>query len=225
MEFCKKPSSDRASSVEWFNQTSICGLLFYCCPSTILRTVVTIIVDTVNTVTRSWSRPHIFIEVFKRVFPLMAYSYTSTAISMITNIFWIVTTSLHIIPNAIFWSFTQIMGRISFYKLFNSKASTTRSVSIPKRATGNNVGIPTRTQTFPHCYSIAAFSFGNYSKSTKFLSGKIDELRHNNLQAKVASIKRCVASWLLGGQRFGSYPSHIKSIAINFNNVNKLWGL
>ena len=69
-------------------------------------------------------------------------------------------------------------------------------------AVSNIVGVVT---TIFHCSPRIIFRRIAHSVKSRYE-------RHGNLQAKVASIKESVASWLLEDQRFGSYPSHIKNI-------------
>ena len=136
--FCIIPSTDRRAGIKGVYSEVVSALFFSCCPSAIIRRIISIVVNTINAVEMRWSLTHIFVKVFKRVYPSGANLDSSATIAGIVFTFGVITSRFHPFPCVI------------------------------NLCLGHSVGA-----------------------------------HGNNLQAKVASIWRGVASWMLEAQRFG----------------------
>ncbi len=211
----KIPSTDGASRIKITVSNGISSLFFYGSPLTIFRGIIAIIINPVNAVFRRWRSSHIFEEVFKRMKPTVANLYSTTTITMKQFIFRIITSKLNTYPSTICFRFTHSMSCASMSNIFHyisMIASAAYRFLCCKRTPVNNHNISARTFTLPPDFFFPVRCSFNNGKSSKSLAGKVFKCWHNNLQAKVASIKGYVASWMLEAQRFGSYPSHYKNI-------------
>lgn len=82
--------------------SSVIVLLSFCRPAAVFRTIVSIIIYTVNAVT-IWARPHIVPE-GKEVFrPTRTYFYASRAVMFICRACWRPTAKPHLKPNIVDW--------------------------------------------------------------------------------------------------------------------------
>ena len=102
--------------------THVIGLLFRCCPPAIIRRVITIIVDTVNRVLGGWLQTHIGKEIFKRIFPPIADSDSSTSVSRVFRVSDVVASIFYASPRVIFWS-----PCFAMCKPVRSQSATTRT--------------------------------------------------------------------------------------------------
>lgn len=93
---CKKPSV-----------SSVAAIFSGSHPSTILRRVISVIVDSVNLMLRSRSWPHICKKVFKRKAPSFTNTDSTCPIIFVALAVLIMTTSFHAIPDVKFWGFSH----------------------------------------------------------------------------------------------------------------------
>jgi len=78
----------------------VIGLFFGCCPLTIFRGIVAVIVDAFNAIPVQYVT-HISIKSFKRINPTVAHFYSAAAIAFIFCIVWIATSGFHGSPSTV----------------------------------------------------------------------------------------------------------------------------
>ena len=93
---------------------SLIGVLFLASrPSTIFWCIVSVIIDSINRMSRGWTTPHIFKKVFvpmNRSYPPFANRNTAATISVISTVFLVVAPRLHRRPGTILsGSFTEFV--------------------------------------------------------------------------------------------------------------------
>ena len=110
---------------------AIIRLLFWSFPATILRCVITTIVNTPKGVFKARLRPQVGIESFKRVTPAFADSNAASSIPWIALMFRIAATASHVKPRTVFRRFSHSMGGkqptrsgISFHEMSLAWSST-----------------------------------------------------------------------------------------------------
>ncbi len=96
-----KSSSYRIMKLWHTAFSSITSLFFACCPPAISRFIISIIVNTFQSITE-WTRAYIFVELAKRFQPIFANSNSPTAIPFISPIIGICTSLFYICPCMIF---------------------------------------------------------------------------------------------------------------------------
>ena len=95
------PLRERAGSIlicDSFVDTRIVGLLFGGSPSTILRGIRTIVINTVNGMARRWPWSHISIESCEIIAPLLAHDNATSTIVMIFAMIRVVAACFHADP-------------------------------------------------------------------------------------------------------------------------------
>lgn len=76
-------------------------LLFASAPLAVVRSISSIVVNSVNRMLGTWLRSHIFQEVDKRLLPPFANSNSSSTISVIASGIWIAASRLHHLPRTV----------------------------------------------------------------------------------------------------------------------------
>jgi hypothetical protein len=116
------------------------GSLFgACCPATISRLVVAVIVYTVNGMTRRRSAPHVGQEGFVRMRPAFTHGDASRSIVFISNMTRVAASGFHAPPNLIFWRaassgcFAVLSSRFTGLRVVMMEAAATLSACSPKR--------------------------------------------------------------------------------------------
>ena len=166
-----------------FTSAGVLSLLKWGSPSTIIRFIISIVIFSINRMFECGSRSHVFKKCFERIFPLFTNPYSSFAIIMKPFMFGIFTSITHIFPYPIFCGFRKPMTYMGTSARFRFSPS--------KRIAINNTFVSTNTQAKPLCMIMfIIFCSRNYSKSMKFLTGKVDKFRHGltsklRLQAKL----------------------------------------
>jgi len=98
---------------------AICALLKRCRPAHVTWFIVAVVVDSVDRVLRTWTRPHVVKECLKRYSPTVAHCNASAAVEAIRLVRCLETTTLHAVPDRI-----QLMSRIV------SPCMTVRGISV-----------------------------------------------------------------------------------------------
>lgn len=187
--------------------SSIVILFFASGPFNISWYIAKIIINSFNSMLRSWSIPDIIIKFIKRFSPFFIYCYSTSTIIFKTLIIWICASFYHVIPSLIFRRMTFIMGKFKMRYVFISGASATFAFSVTQILTACYSYIATITLTFP--MSTSAIVFRNIihcGEFSEFLSCKIDKFCHDITSwLKVVVEKVC---WKAVNQfpLFGSYP-------------------
>ena len=169
----------------------VIGLNFHYYPATIFRSVIPIIVNSVNAVIERWSITHIIKEVIKRLKPAIANSYASTAIMFKTFFILIKASGFHRVVSEIFRSAVQSVLGKSFGSNFVIPAPARFCVAGSKIVELNGNRIATLTDTIPDSTSAIGFirCSGYYGKTVEFLTDSVDNFRHKLLSAKVTLIR------------------------------------
>lgn len=124
--------------------SSILSLLLGCGPSTVVRLVVAVVVDTIKRIPfRSFS--HVLIKIFKRFKPAFANLNSTPSIVLVITVSWICTALFHASPNLILANMVQSV-LCYFQKV---ETATAPRVSISETATINYQRITAIAQTFP----------------------------------------------------------------------------
>lgn len=160
---------------------SILGLFFPCCPSAITRFIVTIRINSLNSVFTCRTFTHIGKKINERFLPTLAYCYASATIKIISWFIWVKTSGLHGNPSSVFISFkSSIFGGSMFSNFFNMITSTRTMLTRSKVISYSNRCISTMTDTFPRSFFANIGSYFNNSKilelfsnQVKFFHGKI----------------------------------------------------
>jgi hypothetical protein len=157
-------------------------------PITILRKIVVIIVSSLHGMRRAWARPHISIELGKRLAPGLAYPNTTGAIIDIVRTSRAMASTNHIAPALIFGTVLHAVRAMDLAIDFSTQATTAmRQVSSQTcrvycaYSPATTLAYPSRSRT----RTIRRTS--QYRPAIKWLSSEINEvvLRHDaSLQAK-----------------------------------------
>lgn len=133
--------------------SSIVALLFHSSPFAIFRNVISVIINAFNRVFRSWSFPHVFKEILKRIQPTLTNLNTSSPIICKRIIVGIKNSHFHRNPSMIFG------GMFHSMRFYSAKiiASTTHLRSCAECKCSNNTNIATIAETLPK--NIAMFIF------------------------------------------------------------------
>lgn len=132
-EFSSPIGNGLSSSVGGYQMriSSVLGLLAHCCPAAIFRLIVAVVINSVNTVARTWTRSHIFKKTNNSKFAVFAVKPSVTnfnsasAVILETGAGRCVTTRLHKPISIIFDSFRAsvfviaVFGRIADSHLFS----------------------------------------------------------------------------------------------------------
>lgn len=81
--------------------TCVSGMLGHCCPLTIARFVIPVIVDAVNRVPFGWRFPHILQKILKGIFPASANAYAASSIAFVSYVVWISAPTFHCQPTLV----------------------------------------------------------------------------------------------------------------------------
>lgn len=112
-----------------FCASTIYHLLKSRSPSAIIWGIGTIIINAVNRMSLTWSAPHIFKKIYKRILPSFAYYDPTVLIIFSLNIRRAVTTIFHCTP-----------GRVLFSRLIIIHSSLTMAFSHPNSITRKSPG-------------------------------------------------------------------------------------
>ena len=137
------PISERLSFTVEGNHsitTSIVGLLYSCSPSTIIRLVISIIINSFHLMFRRRTLTHVRNEVFKGVSPSIAHCYSASAVVRKSIGFRVVASLLNAAPNVIYFCASTIVLRsqtISAHCISVITAATYRIAALKRRAVNN----------------------------------------------------------------------------------------
>lgn len=165
---------------------SICGLLFRCRPTTVIRLVMTIIVETFDHHLRRWPAPHVFDEGCKTKRPSFANKNSPSAIAVIAFMVLVVASGNHPSPDVIFrpsLAFTRCAVthfRTTGFKHFSEETSAAFCVILNQVSACNHgelsafaLAKPSDVPTFT-VRKLPAY----YSESVEFFAGKVQEFGH-----------------------------------------------
>ena len=113
-------------------------------PITVFWRIITIVINTIKTTLKTWSFPHVFDKILKRINPFIANFNTSSTPSSIVRIFGIKASLLHRGPRFIFWCMSKPVRKIGW--LSSLKRTSARLSSIPS---SYHFLCPTNTNNFP----------------------------------------------------------------------------
>lgn len=192
----------------------IISLNHFCSPSTILRRIISVIINSVNFII-SWAVPHIKIKILKCL-PPITHLNASTAIIIIAKRIRIIASFFDTSPDFIH-SFLGHSMCAACLQSFFIKTATTFSVTIGQVARSYLKYIPAITTTNPR--GVRFFSMNWFestkesqnSKSTKFLPGQIFKIIRTKNGWRIKSIihsLRNLKTWPLG-------QKHSISVALN----------
>jgi hypothetical protein len=158
------------------------------CPSTILRFIVSVVINAINGVFRGWLKPHIIQKVSETIYPSVTDLDAASAIVNISVVGDIGTSYDHVIPRAIFCNILHSQAVllcgvvIAVRKLLSTKASATLRSSIPKRLDSYHFSIATGTpaQAMPR----AANAIQDRPPS-EFLTDNVYRLHDNIVQLRL----------------------------------------
>lgn len=116
----------------------VSGLRFPCCPTAITRLVITIAVFTLKRVFRARLRPHVSVEVLKRIQPPFAHLDSPASIVRKCLAVFVSTSSLHSIPRAVFGRLYHSMRPIRDDWRYRSQASARSGFPASQLIPANN---------------------------------------------------------------------------------------
>ena len=182
--FVKTECLSRMRPVNNFG-TAVMRLLLSCCPSTISRLVVSIIIYSVN---RCSIRrvAHIFAE-FGNIVPATTHGYAPAAVISIGLVFGIVASLHHLVPNAVNFRVSHAVAFASLKKLFGGIAPARFSRSRNNERAACYVGFSAIAKALVHRMPVAGFDLFKNRKPVKLLADNIGLFRfshnfHNSSQ-------------------------------------------
>jgi hypothetical protein len=167
---------------------TVARLLRWCCPTTVLWTIVTVSVDTVNRMRWRWLQTHILKEVFEGK-PSFAYCDPSPTIQRIIRGIMAAAPTQHTTPCAVFW-------RMFHAVTTGCTATASSAASIPECSPPDRLCYATVTPTQPVRHPIFGVRMKAQNRPCpKPLSGKVYEIG--------AAVGRVVSSHSSLLSRFG----------------------
>ncbi len=160
----------------------IIGLLSTGSPTTILKRVIPIGINTINGFP-FWSFPHVTEEILKRLPPPRADTNPTTAVVWICIIIGVFAAFYHLLPKFIYWCVGHaVRCAVNCCALF-SKASTRLRLAAAKAASADNRQCFAAAQAFPVSLAVTVHVRKFlYHKTTKRLVEKIKTWGHGILQ-------------------------------------------
>jgi hypothetical protein len=173
-------SSQRLTIMSQYAIISLVATLFSsCCPSTVARFIVSIVVYPLQAVRRGRLSSHVGEEVIKGILPSFAYLDTTTTVVFITCTVWSVTSLIHGIPGVVLRGMAHGVSpaSISTETVLQPKATATSGRSLTQASALNNRCAAACANASP---AVILFSprnltanIGSDSQSTKGVSAKI----------------------------------------------------
>ncbi len=161
-------------------------LLLACGPSAVVKFVVAIVINAVNRVLWSWSRPHIIKKRLKRVSPLVAHRDASPAIMTISGVVRVATSKFHALPGTILVRAISSVGS----NLISVQASTATSMAACKPGGLHRDNVSARTQAVPVYLSRSTRGLVKDFQSFICMSSSVNEVRHERrLQYSASYVK------------------------------------
>lgn len=163
-------------SVQRQNSVSptIATLLFGCCPSTVLWTVRSIVVNAINAMLLRWTLAHVRKKVRKGDFPTLAQYDASTAVVRVRWIIRVVTPSSHVHPNSMLGRTCSPVSNTTVRELFSVNTPTTMRVPSNSFSADNNDRVPAVACAQPSCKSLFVSSVTlKYDKPSESLSSQV----------------------------------------------------
>lgn len=176
-------------------------------PFNISGKVPKVVVNAINRVFRRRSGADMFIKCGERFKPFIAYGYASSSVMMKPIIFRVSATVFHVQPRAVFRVVNPFEVNVVESIPFVTSASAALAKTFSQVASLTYRLVPAIAAAFPAGASAFVICDAtNYCEPSKYLSGKINELRHDVTSwLKVVVEKVC---WKAVNQfpLFGSYP-------------------
>lgn len=188
--------------------TNIVHLLFWCFPSAIFGAISFIIINAPKRMSFCRSRSHIFIKIFERMVPTLAYLYPSRSISIIRLVCFSITSGYHRMIRIMFWCSGHIVGCPHLFTIlcshFFSKATARFSATLAKLRRHYNAFISTIANAIPARFSIFVGVTKGFNNETAI--SKASEIKlfwHGILQAGCKRLLKVVAgrsAWIPAGE-------------------------
>lgn len=154
--------------LSWRGLTPVVGLLFRCAPLAIIRGIWLGVIFPLNRCS-SWSRPHIGVEVLKRIEPPLADSDASAAVSWIAFVRWIGATLLHCSPCVVLSGVPHIMRDVISVAMPSALQTCCVSPVQQTIVTGfSPISASAYTDPRSTKFMCPASAFGNYSQLAKY---------------------------------------------------------
>jgi hypothetical protein len=173
-------SSQRLTIMSQYAIISLVATLFSsCCPSTIARFIVSVVVYPLQAVRRGRLLSHVGEEVVKRLLPPLAYFDATTAVVFITCTVWSVTSLIHSIPGIVLRGMLHTMSptSISTETMLQPKATAAFGPPHTQVSTLNNMRTSACADASP---TVVLFSprnltanIGSDSQPAKGMSAKV----------------------------------------------------
>jgi hypothetical protein len=160
--------------IDMSNSSGIKVVLLSSQPSAIKRTIRAIVINTVYCKMFLITFFHIFIKLFKRIFPRWANNNASAAIIFVCYMFFVITTRFYGTPNIINFSLGQIVSSKSLNGYVPIQTSATFTFAVDEVVADNNTAYSTITNTMKQKLSTLICSRNvMYSPSTKPFSNNV----------------------------------------------------
>ncbi len=120
-------------------------------PPAVIRSVVAVVIDAVNGVTRARAKPHILEESLEAQ-PALADAYSSSAVIRVLRSIRVVTPRPHLSPGSVFWRLGSSGGSVKKPPLrhqFALETATATSLATGKKASQDRCFVPAFTSTKP----------------------------------------------------------------------------
>lgn len=184
-------------------------------PSAVTRFIVSVIIDSINRVTRSRAFSHVCQE-HSKILPLFAYGYASRSVDFMLWVFGVLASLLHPSPavicfrgNCAMASSGNSMLEVSSGCFFVSGTSARRGYSAKNRTLSNIFCFSAVANTVPVLFAVSPCYLRNNRPTTKFLTSKVFELCHSTPRM----LRTLKGAWQASVRMlFGSYPSHAECV-------------
>jgi hypothetical protein len=145
---------------------AVLALFQLCCPPAVVWKVSEIVVDSVYGRIWKWLWSHVGEKGYERVFPLVAYRNSSSAIVVVFRITGVVASSLHFLPRRVFWRLCASSGRTSSAR---PVAPARLDVSVAEVSTSHGSRVSAFALAEPS--RVAAVRLSSKLKNCKFVVG------------------------------------------------------
>jgi hypothetical protein len=202
----------------------VATLFSSCCPATVARFIVAVVVYPLQAVRWGWLSSHVGEEVVKRLLPSLAHLDSTTAIVFVTSTVWVVTSLIHGIPCIVLRGMLHTVSpaSISTKRMLQPKATAASGISPTQASALNNRCTAACANASP---AVILFSprnltanIGSDSQSTKGLSAKVLKSRRQNDTLEIIhgmSFREKGNLW----SGLGSVPTHYLACIILANYV------
>lgn len=184
----------------------VSSLLSCSCPTAVCRFVAFRAIDSVNAVRWRWFRPHVGVEVFKRLQPALAYYFSVSAVGCKAFMLWVIASLLHCQPRRVFWRVYHAMS--------SSSACKATSAVVPSKVVfQDRFFYSALASTQPACFSTTLHPTENCPLSV-FLSRQVFEVvgtpfritgSHDFVPLKQVVVRAARQSPLSGWSHFSTF--------------------